>query len=190
MSKKRFRDNVRAKLQTKDPDEHEMETKTVSDRLFSHSVWQKAEMIALTYAVGDEFPTKHIIEQAFSEGKRIVLPRCVPETKDMRFFEIVQFDQLELSFFGLMEPDPRQCEKISRDQIDLVIVPGLVYDRKGYRIGFGGGYFDRFLAGYRSFDSVSLAYKEQLAKERFPNEPHDQRVDLIFTADEVIECRY
>ncbi|GEL09036.1 5-formyltetrahydrofolate cyclo-ligase [Salisediminibacterium halotolerans] len=189
MSKKRFRENVRNQLQMKDKERVKEETEAVQNRLFAHDVWQKSSVIALTYAVGDEFPTKQIIEQAFNEGKRIAMPKCVPETKDMRFYEIEQLDQLEPSFFGLMEPDPDQCKKIVRDQIDLLIVPGLVYDRKGYRIGFGGGYFDRFLAGYRSFDTVSLAYREQLATERFPNEPHDQRVNFVITADEVIECQ-
>ena len=189
MNKAELRKAVREKIKEKPEKSRMNEAASVYDKLYQHLYWQQAKIIAVTCAVGEEFPTRPLMDRASTEGKTFALPKCIPETGEMRFYKITRMDQLEDSFFGLKEPIPERCTEILRDQIDLLIVPGLVYDRRGYRIGFGGGYFDRFLAGFRPFPAVSVAFNEQLLSQWIPNEPHDEWIDVLITPDEWIDCR-
>ena len=91
--------------------------------------------------------------------------------KKTHFYQLDDFGQLEESYFQLLEPKTGETEKIDKFAIELLVVPGLVYDRRGYRIGFGGGYYDRFLADFHN-ETVSLAHKCQIV-DKIQNEPFD-----------------
>ncbi len=154
--------------------------------LYNHPKWVKAKTIGVTVSRGNEVSTHQIIKKAWAEDKRVTVPKCVPLTKALDFRELRHFDQLESVYYGLMEPDPEKTASIDKSHIDLIIVPGIAYDPLGFRIGYGGGYYDRFLADYRG-DVLAVAYSEQMI-QRVPEEIHDKPVQTIITPDTTFEC--
>lgn len=99
----------------------------------------------------------------------------------MQFREMRSYDELENVYMDLFEPRMDATQLITSDQIDLIIVPGLVFDRRGYRIGYGGGYYDRYLQTYQGL-KISLAYSFQTT-DTLPHEEFDIPVDHIITED-------
>ncbi|VEF47798.1 5-formyltetrahydrofolate cyclo-ligase [Bacillus freudenreichii] len=186
MDKKSIRQNMSSELQAMDRMTYEQFSYLIGNVLVETDDWKSSGTIGLTVSRFPEVDTWQLIRRGWEQGKIIVVPKCIPETKGMSFRRISAFTQLESSFFGLFEPIESQTEEISKDEIDLLIVPGLVYSRNGYRTGFGGGYYDRFLTDYHG-KTVSLAFSRQLAKH-VPVEEHDIPVDKIITEKGLIDC--
>jgi 5-formyltetrahydrofolate cyclo-ligase len=105
----------------------------------------------------------------------------------LSFHKITQFSQLESVFYGLFEPIIDQTIEVRHEDIDLLIVPGLAYTRDGFRLGFGGGYYDRYLPQYKG-KSISLAFHFQVIPH-FPLEEHDIAVSKLITNEEVIKTK-
>lgn len=147
--------------------------------LFASKLWAKAKTVGLTLSKGFEWNTTPIIEQAWEEGKKVVVPKSVHASRALHFYQIEQFDQVEEGYFGLDEPIPERTERLDKDEIELMIVPGVVFTERGYRIGFGGGYYDRFLADYPNA-TLSLIHSNQLV-DRIPVEAHDIPVKFLIT---------
>lgn len=117
-----------------------------------------------------------LLQTALKEGKQVALPKCFG--KEMRFILVSDLSRIQYSPFGVPEPvdnDPEAC-----DESALVIVPGLVFDHRGYRIGYGGGYYDRFLIREPHHPTIALCYDFQLCTG-FKPEPHDIPVDTVFS---------
>ncbi|MDR4435719.1 5-formyltetrahydrofolate cyclo-ligase [Bacillus tequilensis] len=161
-------------------------TARIYQDLFSIPEWQNASTIAVTISRGLEIPTRPIIEQAWEEGKQVCIPKCDPETKNMQFRTYQTDDQLEIVYAGLLEPVIEKTKEVKPSQIDLVIVPGVCFDTAGFRIGFGGGYYDRYLCGYKG-KTVSLLLECQLFAH-LPRRPHDIPVHKLITENQMISC--
>lgn len=157
----------------------------IAQRLFSTSVWQEADTIGITISKMPEVDTYQIIRKAWEEKKRIVIPKCYPENKTMKFRALNAFNELESVFYGLFEPIENLTEEVGNENINLIIVPGLAFHKKGYRLGFGGGYYDRYLKEYGG-RKLSLAFNQQIV-QTLPLETHDIPVDSIITDKEIIE---
>lgn len=149
------------------------------NHLFSSPEWMKANVIGITIARGFEWDTREIIKQGWKQGKEIVVPKCYPEEKKLVFYRMSGFDEVETVYYNLLEPKPVEQHKVKHSSIDLVMVPGIVFNEKGYRIGFGGGYYDRFLSNYTN-TSLSLLSTSQLASN-LPVEEHDIPVNKLIT---------
>ena len=120
--------------------------------------WKEAKTIALTKSMEIEFSTENIMTLARNQGKQIVVPITF-SNRQMRFAYWYPQTEFGKNAFGIEEPiDPIW---VNEEEIDLVIVPGLAYSKKGERLGFGGGYYDCFLS-QGEYDTVSLAYMEQV----------------------------
>lgn len=139
---------------------------------------KEARTIFTYVSFGSEVETTELIESLISLGKRVGVPLCNTEDHTIKALEIKGLDELKVKSYGILEPDGKATE-ISKDQIDVIIVPGAGFDREGYRIGYGGGYYDRFLDGFSGF-SLGLAFKESMV-ECLPQEDHDMRVDFVIT---------
>jgi 5-formyltetrahydrofolate cyclo-ligase len=144
--------------------------------LFSSRIWQKATCIGVIRATGIELDTQPIFKRAFAEGKKIVVPKA-PQDRILTFHPVTEKTEYLLSSFGVEEP--LVFEKVVKDEIDLLIVPGLIFSSEGYRIGFGGGYYDRFLKDFQG-PTVSLAFGEQIRDDWQP-ENFDIPVAKIIT---------
>ncbi len=136
-----------------------------------------ARTIACYYPVGSEVPTQDIMLDAISSGKKVCLPRVAGP--NMEFREIGDLDGLESGPFDTMQPreDCAAC-----DRFDAVVVPAVGLTRGGARLGYGHGYYDRFLAGRKTV-SIALSYARQLVGS-IPTLQHDVPVDWIVTEDE------
>ncbi|PKJ56989.1 5-formyltetrahydrofolate cyclo-ligase [Bacillus sp. SN10] len=157
--------------------------KTLSEQiafsLYAQKEWAEAKTIGITLSMENEVNTYPIIEKAWEEGKKVVVPKCNKETRTMSFRQISNFDQLETVYMNLREPIPALTEEVNADEIDLQIVPGVAYTERGERIGYGGGYYDRYLVHYKG-KTLSLAYSFQMV-EHIPVEPFDKNVEKIIT---------
>lgn len=184
LAKKRIRRLVLDELDGLDQNLFQEKCIKIRERLFHEAIWEEAETVALTLSTGREVETPAIITRAWAEMKTVVVPKCDPKQRTMTFYKIRSFAELTFGFYGLMEPDPVQTESVSPDEIDLAIVPGVVFDRAGNRIGYGGGYYDRFLRDFQG-RTISLLLSAQL-RSCLPVERHDQRIDMLITEDECI----
>ncbi|NRD80756.1 5-formyltetrahydrofolate cyclo-ligase [Bacillus sp. BRMEA1] len=159
----------------------------IASRLAEQAEWQQAKIVGITISKFPEVDTYQIIRRAWELGKKVAVPKCIPKEKKLVFRELTEFCQLESVFYGLFEPIPEITEEIAANQIDLLIVPGLAYTKEGYRLGFGGGYYDRFLGNFPGH-TLSLAFNEQVV-QHFPVEKHDIPVSKLITPTEIIEIR-
>lgn len=174
------RKEVMAKLAKLEKPLHKYLSYEIATTLFKDPLWKNAKTIAITISRFPEVDTYQIIRKAWEEGKHVAIPKCLPENREMVFRELTQFDQLESVYYGLLEPIEAKTKAVSIDSIDLLIVPGLAFTVEGYRLGVGGGYYDRFLLKYKG-ETVALAFESQLVPS-LPMEPHDLPVGKIITA--------
>lgn len=186
MAKKEFRKQMMATLKTINKDEHALLSQRITEHLLNTEEFKNANIIGITISRYPEVDTRLIIEVAWSMGKQIVVPKSNKETRDMDFRLLTSFDNLETVYLDLLEPIIEKTESILKEHIDLQIVPGVVFSRVGYRTGFGGGYYDRYLADYKG-NTLSLAFECQTGHD-VPVEAHDLPVDKIVTDKCVINC--
>lgn len=184
MNKKEHRTQMLNKLKALSKVEHEQYSYEIASRLFEESIWKEAKTIGVTVSNYPEVDTYQIIRKAWDQQKKVVVPKCHPREKTMSFHEINRFTQLESVYHGLLEPIESKTKKVEAMDIDLLIVPGLLFSSNGFRIGFGGGYYDRFLANFKR-NTVSLAFSIQLI-DQIPIEKHDIPVSKIITNENIV----
>lgn len=155
--------------------------------LYEDEAWKQAQVIGLTVSKQPEVDTYQIIRKAWELGKQVVVPKCEPQAKRLIFRTLNEFSQLESVFYGLFEPIEELTKEVEAKRIDLVIVPGLAYTKEGYRLGFGGGYYDRYLQNYHG-KTLSLAFNDQLVPSLLVEE-HDIPVSKIITNHGVIKIK-
>lgn len=141
------------------------------------------------YPKGSEVNTLDILNKVLEEQKILALPAIVGDT--IFFYKISSMnyfngDQKILTKFGIKEPSPSTADLI--EYIDLLIVPGIAFDRNGYRIGYGRGFYDRYLQRKKYAFSVGLGFELQLLDEDLPHEKFDQRVNAIATERKIVLC--
>lgn len=140
-----------------------------------------ARTVLLFCGVGREPDTAGLIDALLCRGKAVALPRCLPDRR-MEAAVIDSRERLRPGKYGIPEPDD-SCPAVAREALDLVLVPNLCCDRRGYRLGHGAGYYDRYLAGY-SGCTVALCPQTWL-QERLPTDEFDLPVELVLTEGEV-----
>jgi 5-formyltetrahydrofolate cyclo-ligase len=187
MGKEALRKGMLAALVELDRMKRREVEKQLHDQLYALDFWKKADMIGVTLSQEFEWDTRELVQKAWHDGKRVCVPKSFHETKELHFYEITDFDQVEAGYMDIEEPIPGKCERVQPESIHLLLVPGVVFNRAGYRIGFGGGYYDRFLQNYKGL-TLSLVHSNQLI-ENLPVESHDLPVDYIVTEEELIECK-
>jgi 5-formyltetrahydrofolate cyclo-ligase len=156
----------------------------ISTREFKH-----AQTIMIFLSMTSEVETSTLAVKAWQEGKSIVVPRVDWNTKRMDPVEIKSLDT-EMQTTGLGVREPVSGISVPLGCIDMVVIPGMAFDRKGFRVGRGRGFYDRFLA-QQDFKGVrcALCFHEQLVAEPLPCEAHDVPMDLIVTDTEVVRCQ-
>ena len=138
-----------------------------------------ADTLLLYHGMGTEPDTARLLPALRAMGKRVCLPRCLPG-QGLEARLVGPDSALVPHPFGMLEPGA-DCPPVERDRIDLILVPGLAFDRSGGRLGRGGGYYDRFLAGYPGFTAALC--RRALLLDRVPRAGHDLGVDLVVAED-------
>ncbi|MGI2326581.1 5-formyltetrahydrofolate cyclo-ligase [Planococcus sp. YIM B11945] len=185
MDKVTSRKRVLAHLTKMDRTEHAQKSAAILTSLLGDPAFQNAKTIGVTVSAFPEVDTLALIEHCWNIGKKVAVPKCEPLTHAMDFYAIDHFGQLETVYMKLKEPKISETEYVSANDIDLMVVPGVVYSETGYRIGFGGGYFDRYLVSFNG-ETRSLAFDVQLEKS-VPVEVHDVPVKGIHTESVYID---
>lgn len=180
-SKSELRQAYIARLQQLDVNTRLHEEKSLASELFDQPEWMRAKVIALTLSQSFEIDTAPLILHARHEGRTVVIPRTLPH-RQMEFVELKENTTFEETTFGILEPKDGRI--FSPAEIDLMVVPGVAFTPSGHRLGFGGGYYDRYLSKYAG-RTISLALPTQLAQEgEWEHESHDQRVDRVVALPE------
>ena len=163
----------------------EEKTKEILDRLLNDSTYQKANTIALFKSFNFEVDTNSIIDISLSNNKVVALPRI--EQDEIVFYKINSKSVLVKNKYKIEEPISKKDNYIEKENIDLVIVPGLCFDRSGNRLGYGKGFYDRFLSG-TSIRTIAICFDEQLLDEGLlPASNSDVKIEEIITNKEKIK---
>lgn len=148
-------------------------------------IYKAADEILCYCSFGSEIDTAKIISAALRDGKKLFLPKCTDKNGSMLFYRVINTDNLVKGTYGISEPDTEICEPAYNFENALCVVPGLSFDRNGHRLGYGKGYYDRFLEKF-TIKSAGLCYNN-LISDSLPAEKYDLPVDYIFTETEVIK---
>lgn len=160
----------------------------IINTLLKSELYKKASNIMSYVSFNNEVNTHRFIVKAIEDGKKISVPYIDNKNKIMLPCLIDDIDELVPGYFGILSPDPNKLKIIDAKSIDLVIVPGACFDINGYRIGYGGGYYDKFLPLLRKdASSIGLAFSFQVI-DKVPFEKYDIPVDFIITEKDFIEC--
>ncbi|MFC1807501.1 5-formyltetrahydrofolate cyclo-ligase [Candidatus Omnitrophota bacterium] len=177
-----IRRNVLAKLRSKSNEERYRESQEIKRRLFVDKDFQIAKFIMFYVSKSYEVDTSSMIEEALGLGKRVIVP--VTDTKEKRLILSEIRDpkrELQEGPYGIYEPKKEYMRAVKIEDIDVVVVPGVAFDKKGNRIGHGGGYFDRFLKNLsKTIPTIGLAFTSQLL-ERIKTLPWDIPVTRVIT---------
>jgi 5-formyltetrahydrofolate cyclo-ligase len=160
-------------------DDNARRSALVQEHIVKSKEFQSAQIIGAYFATGSEVKTDLLIEEAKRLGKVVALPRT--EGDLINFYEMSSTGELVAGRFGIMEPSPTHPART----IDLLIVPGIAFDKKGYRLGYGKGYYDRYLSEKKPQFAIGLAYNFQLL-ESLPHDAHDAKMDAIATEDGIL----
>ncbi len=180
LNKKKLRDQVRAKRDALAPIERKKRSEIIVRKFFLIEDYRKSTNILLYYPFRSEIDTTIIIKRALRDGKKVILPRVGTRGLELFFIDDISL-QLEKGSYGIMEPIPGSCGIAKTADIDLVIVPGVSFDKKLNRLGYGGGFYDRLLQKInRKVHKISLCFEMQIS-EKIPISEHDIKVDLLIT---------
>jgi 5-formyltetrahydrofolate cyclo-ligase len=177
MTKTEWRKMIKQKLLSMEGKDRRNKSEIISSHLYQTEQWESCKSIGITVSRKFEIDTSFIIKKAWEEGKTVCVPKCYSSDKKMEFRELQSFNDLENVYMDLFEPCIEKTKKVLPDQMDLIVVPGLVFDSEGYRIGYGGGYYDRYLERYTG-STVSLAYSFQTT-DHIPRETFDIPVEQV-----------
>lgn len=180
MNKSELRLLMKTKRQNLKKEEAEQKSNEICRIAFESDIYKKAKTIAVYMSVGNEVSLQMLAKRAFEEKKRIFVP--VTETNEIYFSELLPCDELAEGKFGIKEPKMKRRAETA----DLIFVPGLAFSKKGERLGWGGGYYDRFFAATNA-TKVGVGYDFQLTDE-IASERHDVKMDYILTESGLIAC--
>ena len=157
-------------------------SKKIQKKLKKIQVFREAQKIGAYYPIGSELLTQDIIQELLSNGKEVFLPKVTG--KDLEFRKIINFSSLEKGDFDILEPK-EDCKQ--DNNLDIVLVPTVAISPEGVRLGYGHGYYDRFLSKNQT-TTISLTLEKQIVK-KIPREKHDIIIDWIVTEDRVLQSQ-
>lgn len=195
--KKELRAQLRQKRRAGDPSQFHDADARIAQQLCALPEWKRAQMVLSYLSVEDEVDTRALIQCAWDHGKAVALPRVIPHTRRMDWYLIDDFDHLEQGSFDIEEPpvETARLVRVGDENMGVVpmlaVVPGLTFDHAGYRLGYGGGYYDTFLAAFAG-DAIGLCREAQLAADLSAQgvlDAHDQAVVCVVTEERVLRIR-
>ena len=175
--KKKLRQEMKARRDLLTKQEKEAAARACLSRLCQIGEFLDARWIYTYISCRNELETSGIIQWCFRHGKRVAAPKV--EGKDMDFYEIRSLEDCVTGAYGIREPEGGNPEKRIEEK-GFMLVPGLAFDKKGNRLGYGGGFYDRYLAKHSGLQTAALGYHFQVIPE-IPAETHDIKMDYIIT---------
>lgn len=158
----------------------------VISKLIATDEYKKSNNIFVFVSTNEEVYTHNFIKSSISEGKNIFVPYVNPKEKLMYATKINDFSELEVGFYDILSVKEENLNIIKPEKLDLIIVPGLIFGENFYRIGYGGGYYDKYLSNNINGKSIGICFDFQLV-EKVDYKNHDVPVDKIITDKRIIE---
>jgi 5-formyltetrahydrofolate cyclo-ligase len=180
-----LRKEIKEKRIKQTKEENRKKSKKIKEKLLGLKEYKEAETVLFYVSYDGEVFTHEMIKEALNE-KKVVVPISNKDTLSLTLSELISFNDLEVSSYGILEPKKEKIKEISIDEIDLIIVPGVAFDKFGNRLGHGKGYYDRLLKKANT-TIIALAFEFQII-EKISTDEHDKPVDMIITEDRIIEC--
>jgi 5-formyltetrahydrofolate cyclo-ligase len=159
--------------------------KKITNKFLNLWYFRESELLMTYVSTAIEVDTMQIIAHAFERGKQVAVPKCIDGTRNIIFYLINSFDDLSPGAFGVPEPVEEKCQILTTYESALCIVPALSYDLRGYRLGFGKGYFDRFLTN-NDIRTIGICYDACLFEE-VPRGRYDKKVNMIVTESRIVD---
>ena len=180
LMKKKIRKEILEKLHNIDKEEKKKRVGMLKQKLFLLTEYKKAKCIMFYVSKHYEIDTHEMIDESITAGKKVVVPITIKEEKTLKLSEL-RDRQKELirAHYGIHQPGEKHIKPVPLDEVDLMVIPGIAFDRCGHRLGHGGGYFDRFLhKAPPTLVKVGLAFDFQMVNE-LPRHDTDIPVDMI-----------
>ena len=187
--KKKLRSAYLEKRNQMDPEKRSAASKKIANWVLANKRFKLAKTVFLYASYKSEVETKELIQACLKLGKRVALPKVNGE--EMEFYAISSWEELFPGYQGILEPQTADKEPVIPVDSDVMLLPGAVFDRRGGRIGYGGGYYDRYLDnildgyGHRPY-LMALGFAGQICPKKLPTETHDKKMDCILTERRVI----
>lgn len=189
LDKKMLRKEILEKRNNLDLVKREEMDRKILNKFYETQYYKKAEKIFIYISYASEINTKEIINKALKDNKKIYVPRTEFKTRHMDAVEIKSLDNLEESSYGILEPS-KEVPNIDPNELDLIVVPGVAFDKSGGRMGYGAGFYDRYFKKIKKENinkivKLALAYEVQML-DKVPMNEQDVPVDYIITENEFI----
>ena len=178
MDKQTLRRIMREKKRSMTEDEIERQSRVLAELLFSHPAYKEAARIFGYLSYNQEVRTLPVLERALHDGKRVAVPKVYG--REMKFLWLDDLTAIAPGAYNIPEPIADTPE--AEDETALVLMPGLAFDPQGHRCGYGGGFYDQFLAAHPLHPTLALCYDFQLLPQ-IPTESHDLPVDFVICAN-------
>jgi len=160
----------------------------IKDIIYKMDLFKQASIILFYVSYRSEVNTHDMIKHCLSNGKKIIVPKVDLKKNKLLLSELSSWNHLEYGAYDILEPKLEYIKEVSIDSIDLMFIPGVVFDIFGNRIGHGKGYYDRLLRNPHQAISIGLAFEFQIV-ENIPAESHDIKVDKIVTENRILNCK-
>lgn len=187
--KKKIRSAYLEKRNQMEPEKRAAASKRISGWVVANKRYKAAKTVFVYASYKSEVETKELIQGALCQGKRVAVPKVNGE--EMDFYEITSWEELFPGYQGILEPQTLGKEPVVPADSDVMLLPGAVFDRQGNRIGYGGGYYDRYwnrIHGTYGKEPylMALSFACQISPKKLPAEEHDKKMDCILTERRVI----
>lgn len=152
----------------------------ISSEFYNTDLYKNAHSIFTFVSYGDEIGTYELINRSIADNKEVAVPYMTGKPHEMVFIKIYSVSELKPNKIGILEPEYNYKDIIKSDKYTLIIAPGLAFDREFYRIGYGGGYYDKYISENQYMSIVGVCFEEQIT-DILPREKYDIPVDIIVT---------
>jgi 5-formyltetrahydrofolate cyclo-ligase len=182
--KRKIRSGIQHERDTLDETIRQDKSLQIANKFIGLSQYDESSCMLAYHPFRSEIDTRIIIRDAITRGKKIALPRVGKEGLELFYIKNLEED-LEPGTYGIMEPIPSRCEKAEPSHVDLAIVPGVGFDRKHNRLGYGGGFYDRLLTCIPvGVPKIALAFDLQVI-DKVPVSEHDLKIDILITESQI-----
>jgi len=190
LSKSELRALVLERRSALDPAVAAAKSRAIQERLMAMAVWRHARVVMTYLDFRSEVATGGLVEAALGQGKTVAVPKTEVAARRLVVSRLEHYPgDLAPGVWGILEPRPECLRPLAPAEIDLVLVPGVAFDADGNRLGYGGGFYDRFLPLLRpEAYAVAPAFEVQVV-ERVETGPYDVPVAFVVTEDRVVHCR-
>ena len=166
----------------------ENSSKKIAQKLFDTPEFKKAKMVGLYLNKGSEVNTLRVLDESCRLNKKVAAPKVMNQNKRLRFYLIENgLQDFHLGSYHVLEPND-SCKFVPNKEIDLLLVPGIAFDKMGYRLGYGKGFYDRFLKGAERFCAIGLCYEKNFISS-LPHGKKDVPVPCVITEKRIHHAR-